>query len=227
MLSALIKVLFANKERRKRIKVISILQPENLHIYEARGISWGANQIWYKDAWQRKSGCGPTTCANLICYLAKTQKNLHGLWGQEINDKTNMLGLMEELWRYITPTKGLGVNKTSIFAEGAAQFAKDKGRLLTPNILDIPPAVEKRPGQDKVRAFLSNAFSNNLPVAFLNLDNGKVKNLEYWHWVTLISLNENQLTTYMVDQGHKSEIDLELWLSTTKGGGGFVVLEAV
>lgn len=206
--------------------MISILQPENLHIYDPKGASWGANQVWYKDAWQRKAGCGPTTCANLVWYMANSQEKLYNLWPRSIENKADMLGLMEELWHYITPTKGLGVNSTSKFANGAVHFAEDKGIQLATSILDIPPSTIKRPSYEKVREFLSSAFSENLPVAFLNLDNGKVKNLEHWHWVTLISLNENGPAAYMVDQGHKLEIDLKLWLDTTKGGGGFVALQA-
>ena len=77
-----------------------------------------------------------------------------------------------------------------------------------------------------VVGFLRNAIRNDTPVAFLNLDNGNVKELYSYHWVTAISLkyspNENLAYLLILDGGQEIEIDLSRWLTTTKAGGGFV-----
>ena len=58
----------------------------------------------------------------------------------------------------------------------------------------------------------------------MNLSNGAVRNLDNWHWVTLVSVN-GELRAEMYDQGRRQLIDIGLWLSTTTGGGAFVALE--
>ena len=58
------------------------------------------------------------------------------------------------------------------------------------------------------------------PVAFLNLDNGKIRRLDRWHWVTLIGLDGD--TASIVDNGEAFTMDLRLWYDTTKTRGGFV-----
>ncbi len=200
-----------------------IQQPELLRIQGAHGITWGGNQIWYTKPWQRQAGCGPTTSSNLVWYLSKTQERFQQLWPYKNYNRANMIKLMEELWSYITPGM-MGVNNTSIFIDGAVEFGKSRGIELLPEVLDIPLTKKLRPEYHEVKDFLHSAFSNNLPVAFLNLNNGSLRNLESWHWVTLISANED-LKAEMIDQGNRIEIDLKKWLDTTKMGGGFVVLK--
>lgn len=208
---------------RKGYILLTLWQPE---IYQMRSMSyraWGANQMWYRDRWQREAGCGPTTCANLIWYLARTHEAYRDLWPDEGNHWSNILRLMEELWRYITPTH-MGVHRTSLFADGAARFGLDRSIPLRTDILDVPPNLHRKPNPDRVKAYLSDAFSQNLPVAFLNLDRGSLHNLESWHWVTLISVDERTMKCHMIDQGRRILINLGQWLDTTGSGGGFVVL---
>ena len=63
-------------------------------------------------------------------------------------------------------------------------------------------------------------------MAFLNLCNGEEKNLDRWHWVTIISLeyakDKNQVLANILDEGVIKKISLSLWYHTTTLGGGFV-----
>lgn len=201
----------------------AISKYEIFRINDSDNFAWGSNQEWYLDSWQRTSGCGPATCANLVWYLSKTFDEFKPLFLRENNDRTSMLELMEELWTYITPTR-MGVNNTSIFAEGATKFGLDKGVKFKIDILKVPVFPAERPEWNTVKEYLQYAFSNDSPVAFLNLSNGKLKNLESWHWVTLTGIDEKTSAVTMLDQGKRSEIDLKLWLDTSAMGGGFVRL---
>ncbi|OUO12004.1 hypothetical protein [Flavonifractor sp. An4] len=71
-----------------------------------------------------------------------------------------------------------------------------------------------------MRSFVAASLEADCPVAFLNLDNGKVKQLHRWHWVTLIGLDGD--TASIVDNGEAFTMDLHLWYDTTKTRGGFV-----
>lgn len=203
----------------------SIRQPEKLLIPDFWGEAWGANQASYPTHWQREAGCGPATCANLIWYLAQTRPEIKIPELPQPNSKKAMLNLMQELWQYITPRKGLGVNSLSIFSEGAERFGEDNDILISTSCLEIPQEKAKRPSPDQVALFLENAFSENHLVAFLNLCNGQLPNLESWHWVTLFSLTQPEMLVGMMDQGKRKQIDLGTWLEKTSLGGGFVVLK--
>lgn len=199
-----------------------IWRPEVMRLTNGIREYWGSDQSWYADAWQRQAGCGPATGANLIWYLAKTNENLQVLWPDRDGNKMAMLQLMQQMWDYITPNH-MGVNKTSIFAQGAINYAADNGISLYASVLDIKP-FQHEMNRGPVREFLHNAFSQNVMVAFLNLDAGRLRNLESWHWVTLYAVVTDALRVAVLDQGRKKVIDLDVWLQTTRGGGGLVAL---
>jgi hypothetical protein len=202
----------------------SIQSPKLLHIHKGRSISYGAHQVWYPNWIQRMAGCGPTAASNLLWYLTATRPQLcGGLFKGNGTTYDGMLSLMEEVWNYVKP--GLrGVDKSSMFTDGAVGFGMDHGISLKTRVLEIPSSEKIRPDMKTVLEFLTAAFSDDLPVAFLNLSNGAVRNLDNWHWVTLVSVDE-ALQAEMYDQGLRQNINLQLWLATTAGGGALVTLE--
>jgi hypothetical protein len=69
---------------------------------------------------------------------------------------------------------------------------------------------------------LRTALSGDRPVAFLNLCNGKEKNLDRWHWVTVVSMEYTPpVLLRVLDGGTVKTVDLALWRDTTTDGGGF------
>jgi hypothetical protein len=78
--------------------------------------------------------------------------------------------------------------------------------------------------------FLEGALQQDSPIAFLNLCNGDEKNLQSWHWVTIIALeyseDGNSAFIDILDEGLIKKIDLLLWYKTTTHGGGFVYFTA-
>jgi hypothetical protein len=128
---------------------------------------------------------------------------------------------MEEVWHYVTPGTR-GVNSTKLFVPGALRFARERGCALVAKELPVPPVLKDRPDYQSVLAFLRDMFSHDLPVAFLNLSNGALTNLDNWHWVTLVSASGSRAAMY--DQENRVVLDLRLWLETTLLGGAFVAL---
>ena len=50
----------------------SLTHPERLTITGPQGETYqGGDQEWYRDLWQRRAGCGPTTAAALLSYLSQ------------------------------------------------------------------------------------------------------------------------------------------------------------
>lgn len=202
--------------------MISLCNPALLHLKDGPFTRYGASQTGYRTDWQRKAGCGPTVCSHLLWYLARTRAECAGLCSCD-GTTGGFLSVMEEVWEYVTPGK-MGVNTTSMFTQGAVRYGQKRGVSLSARVLEVPLLPGNRPDAGAVFAFLSKAISEDLPVAFLNLSNGALKNLESWHWVTLVSVSDS-LEALMYDQGASGTIDLALWLKTTARGGGFVALE--
>jgi hypothetical protein len=182
---------------------------------------YGGMQLWYTTEWQRRAGCGPTTAALLLWYLAQTRADCQALCGYPAGVQKGFLWLMEEVWQYVTPGMR-GLNKTSMMAEGAVSYAAARGVALECGVFDIPEILCKRPGLEALSDFISQSVESDSPVGFLNLSNGRLTNLDNWHWVTIVGYDRGSHTALMYDQGRRVEIDLELWLRTTLFGGGFV-----
>jgi hypothetical protein len=202
----------------------NINNPDLFQIKAKNRIYQGANQIWYKTRFQRLAGCGPTTCSNIMWYLSRTKKGYQSLCEYDGSTKDGFLKLMEDVYKCVTPSM-MGVRNTKMFITGALQYGLSKGITLECRELLIPSTGGERPEKEEVFKFLQDAFTKNLPVAFLNLSNGKLENLESWHWVTLMGINPETGFATMNDQSQVAEIDLALWLESSFKGGGFVAVE--
>ncbi len=140
-------------------------------------------------------------------------------------EKEEVLPLMQELWSLVTPGI-MGVHLLSQFTKGVGVFLPKLPFALTEQTLKIPKAKDKRPTLARVVDFLVASFEADSPVAFLNLSKGSLINLDEWHWVTLIAVEQEgegePVYATLYDASLTWKIDLGLWLETTTRGGGFV-----
>jgi hypothetical protein len=206
-------------------EAVAVRSPELFAFTDKDGQpSYGASQTWYTTEWQRRAGCGPTVFAHLAWYLARTRKQCAPLCPYNGMNCAGFLCLMEDIWLYITPG-AQGVNKTGMFTRGALRYGAEKNVPLTARVLEIPGPARRRPPLPETERFLTQFLAADLPVAFLNLSNGVLTNLDNWHWVTLLAYDPAEHTALMYDQSRSVVIDVGLWLRTTALGGGFVALE--
>ena len=167
-----------------------LTHPEYFTILAPDGRAFrGAVQDWYPTAWQRRAGCGPTTAAVLLSYLARTHPALASLGPQGDPETTaGFLPYMEELWRYATPGPQ-GLKEAEHLTLACRSFALSRGCRLREAILPIPRAGQgARPTPAQCRSFLEDALGRDCPVAFLNYDEGDVTELDGWHWVPLVAV---------------------------------------
>ena len=195
---------------------------EVLEIYEGNTLYYGGNQEWFSDSWKRRAGCGPTSFANLICYLSKTHAGYEALCPYDTTGKSGFVQLMENSWRFVTPGSK-GVNTTDIFSDGAKGYGDEKGVALMAESLVVAPLHSGTRSYKDISGFVVQALKRRLPVAFLNLSNGILNNLDSWHWVTIVALRGGDALIY--DQSKAKWINFQLWLSTSIMGGGFVTIE--
>jgi len=213
---------------------INIALPQlDLLIFDTKkGRSYGSNQQMYKIIWQRKSGCGPSTAANLIMYSAYCNRHaeLNANLCMESNlpvTEDSMFFYMQKIWEYVTPGLG-GVNKTSKFVKGVYRYALKRGLDLKLYAMDIP--VDKKDTDvnlDSFLEFIRKGLECGCPVAFLNLCRGALTNLDSWHWVSIMALYEAKGTFYatLYDEGGKKDIDIKLWFETHTKDGGLVYFD--
>ncbi|MHC1787596.1 MAG: hypothetical protein AB9880_11085 [Christensenellales bacterium] len=196
----------------KRLDGFDIPLPEG-------GLAKGVDQSWYATHWQRLAGCGPSTASNILRYY-RDRLSLPLPAGT----KREAQGLMAWVWQFVTPGL-MGLNTTERYLEGVKKLQGVLRESLPGRALDIPADAARRPGEAEVASFLREALAADCPVAFLNLSRGALDNLEDWHWVTLISLSEDEagLQALAVDNGRLLTLDIGRWLSTTTKGGGFAV----
>jgi hypothetical protein len=74
----------------------SIKHPESFIIKENNNReAFGGNQAWYPKYWARQSGCGPTSAANIMAYLAETEQNMQRF----MSKKADRRSTMSDLWK--------------------------------------------------------------------------------------------------------------------------------
>lgn len=202
----------------------SIRTPEALQFEDMSATLFGPNQEWYSETWKRQAGCGPTSCSAVLWYLAKTREHCSGLIDSDWQGRVGIIKLMDNTWDYVTPG-GMGVNSTDILADGAVRYGTKSGVSLKCDVLKIR-RLKNRSGMSQIKDFLIKSFKADVPVAFLNLSNGREDRLESWHWVVLTGINSENGLAEMYDQSKRVEIDLALWLETSLLGGGFVSINA-
>lgn len=101
---------------------------------------------------------------------------------------------MNDIWDFITPIKGKGVNTVDLFFEGFKKYTKARHDKYKESIfMKIPINFEDRPNKKEVFNFLYKALEKDHPIAFLNLDNGKENKLHRWHWVAIVGIAYDDL----------------------------------
>jgi hypothetical protein len=194
---------------------------DRLGVFDDAGklLFWGHDQEWYGSWWRRMAGCGPTTASNLMRYAAAAEGPA-GTWRM-----ADALSLMDAIWKYITPRRG-GVNSTGLLRDGALRYAKAEGMRLSVETLDVPEDEKNRPDLQTAVAFIADGLKRDEPVAFLNLDNGAEKQLDKWHWVTIIAIeyaeDRSEAGVDILDNCKTLRVNVGRWMATTRKGGGFV-----
>lgn len=186
--------------------------------------SYGPDQIWFRNSWRQKSGCGPTAAALITAYLAMTRPSLRALYPAQKMDKASFSDHMETMFTFVTPGV-MGLNRLEPFAEGVKTFAFRKGVSLYSHILQINGIeMGSRDPMKELVPFVEKGLESDLPIALLVLANGMENRLQNWHWITIteFEIADGRLNAAASDEGIRRTFDLGLWYETTPLSGGLV-----
>ncbi len=169
---------------------------------------YGGNQDWYSTYFKRLAGCGPTTASTITMYeLNKSNYKNYS--------KKDFILLMNELWNYITPGM-MGVDKVEKYQKGYNKYLKTSNlELSNSKILEFSNS-----GIDDIKDYIEAALKLDHPIAFLNLNNGSEKQIDSWHWTTIVSIeyiNDN-IIVEICDEGLLKKFNLTKWLNTSSNG---------
>jgi hypothetical protein len=130
---------------------------------------------------------------------------------------------MKAVYPFVRP--GLIGIMPADFTRGATEYSEKLGFTFEYDMLTVPSATSARPDADAMYRFINAALADDLPVAFLNLSGGRVRNLDSYHWVTLVGLDEEKGVCKIVDNGRLLDVELKKWLRRSVLGGAFVIIE--
>ena len=195
------------KAKIKNMDLMKVKDNENIY--------YGFSQKWYKDSWQKEAGCGPTVASSIINYY----NQIDNFKEVEIADA---LKIMEELWFYLLPTE-YGLNSVKLFYDGIKNYYNNKEVIIDYINVDI----KDKPSLDEIINFIVKELSNDRPIAFLNLCNGKENNLDKWHWVLVVEIFEENGEYFLniIDDKKIKKINLSLWYRTITNDGGFITFK--
>lgn len=207
---------------------ISIKNPEILNIYSSaeNKTYFGGDQDWYLKKWNKDSGCGPTSAANITAYLAFTREKFRRLYPGTSMERNEFASHMEEMFHYITPGP-MGVNTLDKYIDGFMNYAKEKEVEITPFSLSVDLCNFKKREVKKLQDFVEEALAKDCPIAFLNLSKGAETRLQGWHWITIthVKIEGDDIIATASDEGIQREFSLKLWYLTTKMHGGLIFFQ--
>lgn len=169
---------------------------------------YGGNQDWYNSYLKRLAGCGPTTAATITMYELN-KINYHRY------TKNEFILLMNDLWNYITPGM-MGVDKVEKYKTGYDKYLASSNL----NIKNSKILILDNSNLEEIENYLLEAIETNHPVAFLNLDNGNIKEIDSWHWTTIVSIEKinDNIWVEICDEGFLKKINLSEWFKTSSKG---------
>jgi hypothetical protein len=201
---------------------MQIRRPEWLQLGEGNQVSYGYNQEWYKKAFQKTRGCGPTAAVMLLTYLNRRESEKLPYKTHNISAITKV---MEEVWNFVTPGY-YGLKSTGDFCKGIANLLQYYKINWGYRKLGVAALKHSRISLLEMVRFIEQGIVSDCPIAFLNLNRGNVTIFESWHWIVLVALSlDAKSGCYLAtcyDNGRSITFDLGLWLETTTLGGGFV-----
>ena len=204
---------------------VALKSIETFRIKDADDNYYGGNQKWLVGKeFHKEAACGATTCANILAYLSYHYEGYDGICDFDISKKDEFTELMKAIYPYVKP--GLVGIMPADYIKGAVEYSKDKGIELTSDLLTVPATQSKRPSFEYMSRWIAAAIEEDSPVAFLNLSSGRVKNLDGYHWVTIVAIDVEAGMVKIVDNGRLLDVNIAKWLKRSTMGGAFVIIEA-
>ena len=218
------------------MSIFSLKYPELISVEDDRGVrTVGCDQLWYpKEGHIPQGACGAAVASNLLSYLLRSRPELYsraeraGLTGlsapltETVNTKKGFIEFMIKVYPFLHPRAG-GL-MSDAFIDSIEEFGREYGLSVSAERLKVPVMHSKRPSPEKAADFIRTSFEEDSPVAVLSLSAGRERELENWHWVTMIEYDEESHLATIVNNCSVFRADLVSWFDSSIMGGSLVRL---
>ncbi len=163
------------------------------------------NQKWFKKLHHSISGCGPTTAALILAYMAAVfPDKCREAYPYELPPKrSDFTPFMSAVREYVKPGMQ-GLTDAKFFASSTVEFAKSLGVSLS--------AVTVSPGYSAGVAFgyVKKALEEGYLPALLILRNPARELDDFtWHWMAITGCDEQSKTISIATNGEEHELPFE------------------
>ena len=200
--------------------MLTLKNPELISVKDGRGVrTVGCDQMWYpREGHIPQGACGAAVASNLLAYFLRSRRKLL----DQVDTKTEFIEFMKKVYPFFHPRAG-GL-MSDAFIEGIEAFGEEYDFTVSAERLKIPVMHSKRPSPEKAADFIRMSFEEDSPVAILSLSAGSERELENWHWVTMIEYDEGSHLAKVVNNCIVIRVDMVSWLSSSIMGGALVRL---
>jgi hypothetical protein len=164
-----------------------------------------ANQQWFRMPFHSVSGCGPTTAAVILMYMAAVfPDQCRGAYPYALPAvREDFLSFMEAVREYVKP--GLkGLTNERFFAAQTVAFAKAAGVSLT--YYHVMPSLSAA----LAFAFIKKAVDEGYLPALLILRNPHREISEFtWHWMPVTGYDDEKRTLFIATNGTAHELPFD------------------
>ena len=207
-----------------------------ISVEDDRGVrTVGCDQLWYpKEGHIPQGACGAAVASNLLSYLLRSRPEMYtqaekaGLTGlsaplmNTANTRKGFLKFMIRVYPFLHPRAG-GL-MSDAFIDSIEEFGREYGLPVGAERLKVPVMHSKRPSPEQAADFIRTSFEEDSPVAVLSLSAGRERELENWHWVTMIEYDEESHLAKIVNNCNVFHADLVSWFESSIMGGSLVRL---
>ncbi len=196
---------------------MSEVQLELTCVYDNEKLHLGGDQHWYKAKFHSLSGCGPTTAATILVYLAENFECCRNLYAYKFSaKKEDFIRHMDEVRDYVKPGIN-GLTSKTYFACELRRFAQTRDIQIKTKLINKNFNVDE--AYEKIKVSIDKGF----PLALLILRNPEPSLEELtWHWMVVIGYkDENKIL--VSTWGKIYELSFKkVWNHTGKNSSGIV-----
>jgi hypothetical protein len=182
--------------------MIKKLDTELIHICEGDTRHYGANQYWFKNKIHGLSGCGPSTAALILRYMAEAFAEKFGaLYEHKMpSEKDDFVKFMQSVREFVKP--GLtGLTNHLFFASATIAFALKKGVKLKMRNVSVHFSCGVAFG------VIARAIDKRYMPALLIMRNPSPALEEFtWHWMAITGYDDEKKTIFVSTYGEEYEL---------------------
>lgn len=168
---------------------------------------YGPDQYWYKRRLDALSGCGPTTAAITMAYLAQSIAGCQALYPYKYPmNKYEFVQYMESVRLVIKPRFG-GLTDVHLFGRRCEEYAATKNVSIKYQVMD------RNINWQKAFEQCAQLLDNNIMPALLILRNPHKTLKDFvWHWMSITGYIRDTSQIIIATYGKKHMLDFnKVW----------------